>query len=120
VDNREKCAIISTSRDKLYGLLSDSPDNLEDFMDRSRYAARLGPAHPSVPEYILKTQEEADRALRAPARFAPASVGFAALPFEPEDARLTGGTRSLSRRLLGLNLTGKGYPPARQNDISAA
>jgi hypothetical protein len=24
---------------------------------------------------------------------------------EPEDARLTGGTRSLSRRLLGLNLT---------------
>ncbi len=28
-----------------------------------------------------------------------------ALPKEPEDARLTGGTRSLDRRLLGLNLT---------------
>lgn len=27
------------------------------------------------------------------------------LPKEPEDARLTGGTRSLERRLLGLNLT---------------
>lgn len=27
------------------------------------------------------------------------------LPQEPEDARLTGGTRSLSRRLLGLNIT---------------
>jgi hypothetical protein len=26
---------------------------------------------------------------------------------EPEDARLTGGTRSLTRRLLGLNLAGK-------------
>jgi hypothetical protein len=29
------------------------------------------------------------------------------LPQEPEDARLTGGTRSLSRRLLGLNVTKK-------------
>jgi hypothetical protein len=26
------------------------------------------------------------------------------LPNEPEDARITGGTRSLDRRLLGLNL----------------
>jgi hypothetical protein len=29
-----------------------------------------------------------------------------ALPKEPEDARITGGTRSLDRRLLGLNLNG--------------
>ncbi len=28
------------------------------------------------------------------------------LPNEPEDARITGGTRSLDRRLLGLNLAG--------------
>jgi hypothetical protein len=28
------------------------------------------------------------------------------LPMEPEDARLTGGTRSLERRLLALNLAG--------------
>ena len=90
-------------------------------MDRSRYAARLDSARQNVPEIILKTQEEADRALRVPARFNPASVGFAALPSEPEDARLTGGTRSLSRRLLGLNLTGKGSHPTRpNNDVSAA
>lgn len=31
---------------------------------------------------------------------------FANLPLEPEDARLTGVTRSLNRRLLGLNLHG--------------
>jgi hypothetical protein len=29
-----------------------------------------------------------------------------ALPKEPEDARITGGTRSLDRRLLALNLSG--------------
>jgi hypothetical protein len=28
------------------------------------------------------------------------------LPKEPEDARITGGTRSLDRRLLALNLSG--------------
>jgi hypothetical protein len=31
---------------------------------------------------------------------------------EPEDARLTGGTRSLSRRLLGLNILLTGRRPA--------
>ncbi len=31
---------------------------------------------------------------------------FARLPQEPEDARLTGVTRSLNRRLLGLNVSG--------------
>jgi hypothetical protein len=45
------------------------------------------------------------------------------LPKEPEDARLTGGTRSLDRRLLALNVAGtlgkrrpaseRGVPPAR-------
>jgi hypothetical protein len=38
------------------------------------------------------------------------------LPKEPEDARLTGGTRSLDRRLLALNIAGsltKGRPVAR-------
>lgn len=34
-----------------------------------------------------------------------------ALPKEPEDARLTGGTRSLDRRLLGLNLAGSFAKP---------
>jgi hypothetical protein len=31
---------------------------------------------------------------------------FARMPHEPEDARLTGVTRSLARRLLALNITG--------------
>jgi hypothetical protein len=45
------------------------------------------------------------------------------LPKEPEDARLTGGTRSLDRRLLALNVAGtlgkrrpgseRGVPPVR-------
>ena len=52
----------------------------------------------------------------------PAHTLFA-LPKEPEDARLTGGTRSLDRRLLALNVAGtlgkrkpaseRGVPPLR-------
>jgi hypothetical protein len=34
----------------------------------------------------------------------PRNAAFFALPKEPEDARITGGTRSLDRRLLALNL----------------
>lgn len=34
-----------------------------------------------------------------------------ALPGEPEDARITGGTRSLDRRLLALNLSGSHSTP---------
>ncbi len=37
---------------------------------------------------------------------AHAKSRFTRLPHEPEDARLTGVTRSLNRRLLGLNLKG--------------
>jgi hypothetical protein len=46
------------------------------------------------------------RAVREPqARMAePRNAAFFALPKEPEDARITGGTRSLDRRLLALNL----------------
>ena len=33
------------------------------------------------------------------------AFSMSALPKEPEDARLTGGTRSLDRRLLALNLS---------------
>ncbi len=33
-------------------------------------------------------------------------AGLRAMPNEPEDARITGGTRSLDRRLLALNLSG--------------
>lgn len=37
---------------------------------------------------------------------APRAANMLALPKEPEDARLTGGTRSLDRRLLALNVSG--------------
>jgi len=36
-----------------------------------------------------------------------------ALPKEPEDAQITGGTRSLDRRLLALNLAGSRRQPAQ-------
>jgi len=36
---------------------------------------------------------------------APRTPSLFSLPKEPEDARLTGGTRSLDRRLLALNLS---------------
>jgi hypothetical protein len=35
------------------------------------------------------------------------------LPMEPEDAQITGGTRSLDRRLLALNLAGSRPRPAQ-------
>lgn len=37
-----------------------------------------------------------------------------ALPREPEDARLTGGTRSLMRRVMGLNVTTTALAAARK------
>jgi hypothetical protein len=45
----------------------------------------------------------------------------ALFPHEPEDARLTGATRSLYRRLLALNLPGKIVPataPATATDVT--
>jgi hypothetical protein len=92
-------------------------------MDRSRYAARLGSAQESAADLVLNEQDASSSPLRAPARFGPSSVGFFALPSEPEDARLTGGTRSLSRRLLGLNLSGRVARPGtypNRSDSSAA
>jgi hypothetical protein len=75
-------------------------------MDLSRYAARLNSVQENNP--LVLEQKDADGSTkRGPGKFGPASVGFSMLPTEPEDARLTGGTRSLSRRLLGLNLTGR-------------
>ena len=75
-------------------------------MDLSRYAARLGSAQESAPKFIRNPQA-GDESLRTPERFGPSSVAFTMLPAEPEDAVLTGGTRSLSRRLLGLNIAGR-------------
>jgi hypothetical protein len=43
---------------------------------------------------------------------APRAAALFTLPKEPEDARITGGTRSLDRRLLALNLSGSRYAAA--------
>lgn len=48
------------------------------------------------------------------------STNVFALPQEPEDARLTGGTRSLNRRLLALNVAGslvKRKPVASERSV---
>jgi hypothetical protein len=75
-------------------------------MNLSRYAARLSSAQESAPASELIMQGQDAPGATPPGRFGPASVNFSMLPSEPEDAHLTGGTRSLSRRLLALNLTG--------------
>jgi len=43
---------------------------------------------------------------------APRAANLFILSKEPEDARITGGTRSLDRRLLALNLSGSLLRPA--------
>ena len=45
------------------------------------------------------------------AAVALATSRFIRLPHEPEDARMTGVTRSLNRRLLALNLAGSRFSP---------
>ncbi len=66
------------------------------------------PVESSRSAYSL--QVKAQRPLMSPAALSPAAPlsksRFARLPQEPEDAGLTGVTRSLSRRLLALNLNG--------------
>jgi hypothetical protein len=47
---------------------------------------------------------------RTPGRQLSPSI-LLSLPREPEDARITGGTRSLARRLLALNLSGAHSTP---------
>jgi hypothetical protein len=94
-------------------------------MDLSRYAARLSsvPVQEVASELNVNKQDPEVRSTLPPRKFGPVSAGFSMLPFEPEDARLTGGTRSLSRRLLGLNLTGRIARPGtyqNRNDSSAA
>jgi len=52
----------------------------------------------------------------------PRPANLLSLPNEPEDARLTGGTRSLDRRLLALNVAGylSRPKPERIAAVSAA
>jgi hypothetical protein len=91
-------------------------------MNLSRYAARLSSAQESAPASDLIMQGHDAPGTTPPGKFGPASVSFSMLQSEPEDAHLTGGTRSLSRRLLGLNLSGIAARPDRyknRNDNAA-
>ena len=45
---------------------------------------------------------------------------FARLPQEPEDARLTGATRSLARRLAALNVAGTLRPMLKKAEVRIA
>jgi hypothetical protein len=60
--------------------------------------------------FVQNLTNRASRPIPLPAGQARAAVlsksRFARLPQEPEDARLTGVTRSLNRRLLALNING--------------
>jgi hypothetical protein len=51
---------------------------------------------------------------------APRPSNLLSLPKEPEDARLTGGTRSLDRRLLALNLNFSGIKKPVFRRVSVA
>lgn len=79
-------------------------------MDLSRYASRLNSAErkgTTATQFVMR--DEAGITGTAPrfgAKIGPTSVRHGRLPSEPEDANLTGGTRSLTRRLLALNVTG--------------
>lgn len=63
---------------------------------------KVPPAHPAVERG--KPVGSVNVLRPAPSRQpAPRSDALFSMPKEPEDARLTGGTRSLERRLLALN-----------------
>jgi hypothetical protein len=53
-------------------------------------------------------------------RQAVSRASLLSLAKEPEDARLTGGTRSLDRRLLALNLSRPGVKPVAVKSVQAA
>ncbi len=73
------------------------------------------PVEPSRYVQSLSARTHAPRLVAGPEARAAAlqKSRFARLPHEPEDARLTGVTRSLNRRLLALNLAGS-LTPARE------
>ena len=74
-------------------------------METSRYASRLAINSPVLPSgRPLQSQgsDNSDLTSTAPEIFRSSLD----VPQEPDDASLTGGTRSLSRRLLALNIPG--------------
>ena len=69
------------------------------------------PATRVQPELLNSAAQKRQSPNRQPA---PRTGSPFTLPKEPEDARLTGGTRSLDRRLLALNLSGSLAKPVEQ------
>lgn len=87
-------------------------------MEISRYASRLSltslvlpSGRPLGPTYI-ESSETAAKVELPPNQFSRD------LPQEPDDARITGGTRSLSRRLLALNIPA--LTAVRRNSTAAS
>ena len=77
-------------------LMQDAvPSTLRNPVESSRYVHML---HVRAQTRLVAGPEARAAALQ--------KSRFFRLPHEPEDARLTGVTRSLNRRLLGLNLAG--------------
>lgn len=76
-------------------------------MEISRYASKFAPTSEVMPSGRPLQQVKADSERSAHIEVADSTVApfrfIEDVPQEPEDARLTGGTRSLSRRLLALN-----------------
>lgn len=75
--------------------------------------SRFAPPRPFSAARLSQRQPDSGKQTLAADMLHPAQVrqptprwALFALLKEPEDARLTGGTRSLDRRLLGLNLKG--------------
>ena len=77
-------------------------------MEISRYASRLAPTSAVSPSGrpIQRISGEKSLTGNASSSLQIPFIHSADLLQEPEDARLTGGTRSLSRRLLALNIPG--------------
>jgi hypothetical protein len=74
--------------------------------------ASLKPLSPSRRVEMGKSVTSVIYMRPAPSRQpAPRTANFS-LAKEPEDARITGGTRSLDRRLLALNLSGSRFTPS--------
>ncbi len=85
-------------------------------MEISRYASRLAPNSSVLPSGrpLPSSKPEGKALADSPGAGGATSLPLQtrnSLPEEPEDAGLTGGTRSLSRRLLALNFPGLSLTP---------
>ena len=75
------------------------------------WATNYSLRQPQDQDGVSALREAASKITDISTRLHLAAFGSAAL-IEPEDARLTGGTRSLVRRLMGLNITPRSATPA--------